>query len=280
MDYLRIFTLSLRQLISLLRNMRKKILEALNTKFPGVSDSKLNRIVDNLVKKIKSEDDIQTAVDEITVELLLDSYGDARANLSRENIIRDYESKHNLKDGKPVGNGENGGEQQGATNQGGAQAQVAGGAAAGNQSGQGEQQLSPEMQLIMNELKALKEQNTTLSSAIATMKAEKVGNTREGILRDLLKNVPEETRSRYLRDYGFMTFDTDDKFNSYIEAIKPEIEKIVTETKQAEAKVGGTKGGGSAAAANGKIDPVLQARINEKQAEQTSPAIVGLPTNS
>ena len=80
--------------------MRKKILEALNTKFPGVSDNKLNRIVDNLVKKIKSEEEIQSAVDEITVESLLDSYGDARANLSRDSIIRDYETKHNLKDGK------------------------------------------------------------------------------------------------------------------------------------------------------------------------------------
>ena len=261
--------------------MRKKILEALNTKFPGVSDSKLNRIVDNLVKKIKSEEEIQSAVDEITVESLLDSYGDARANLSRDSIIRDYETKHNLKDGKPVGKGENGGEQKKATTNEGGGEQVAGGAsAAGGAATGGEGGLSPEMQLIMNELKSMKEQNAQLASSIATMKAEKVGSTREGILRDLLKNVPEDTRARYLRDYGFMSFDTDEKFNSYIDAIKPEIEKIETDTVQQQAHVGGTKGGGSASAAQGKVNPIVQARINEMQAEQTSPAIVGLSTNS
>lgn len=258
--------------------MRKKILEALNTKFPGVSDNKLNRIVDNLLRKIKSEDEILAAVDEITVESLLDSYGDARANLSRDQIIKDYETKHNLKDGKPVGNGENGGEQKTTTGNGGSQVQVAGGTA-GEQNGQGAQ-LSPEMQLIMTELKSMKEQNAQLANSIATMKAEKVGSTREGILRDLLKNVPEEIRSRYLRDYGFMTFDSDEKFNSYIDAIKPEVEKIETETKQQAGQVSGTKGGGSASAANGKVDPIVQARINEKQAEVTSPAIVGLSNQS
>ena len=258
--------------------MRKKILEALNTKFPGVSDNKLNRIVDNLLKKIKAEDEIQAAVDEITVESLLESYGDARADGAQRTAVANYEKKHNLKDGKPVG-GKDGGEQKQATEEGGGTTQVAGGTA-NKAAGQEGAQLSPEMQLIMNELKSMKEQNAQLASSIATMKAEKVGSTRDGILRDLLKNVDEDTRNRYLRDYGFMTFDTDDKFNSYIEAIKPEIEQIETETKQAEAHVGGTKGGGSAAAANGKVDPVVQARIDEKKAELTSPAIVGLSTNS
>ena len=258
--------------------MRKKILEALNTKFPGVSDNKLNRIVDNLLKKIKTEDEIEAAVEEITVESLLESYGDARADGAQRTAVANYEKKHNLKEGKPVGKVENGGEQKPATT-GGSTEQVAGGTAAGNTEGQ-EGKLSPEMQLIMNKLDSLEKQNQTLTSALATMKAEKVGSTREGILRDLLKNIDEDTRNRYLRDYGFMSFDTDDKFNSYIEAIKPEIEKLETAAKQAEAHVGGTKGGGSAAAANGKVDPVVQARIDEKKAEPTSPAIVGLSTNS
>ena len=262
--------------------MRKKILEALNTKFPGVSDSKLNRVVDNLVKKVKSEDVIEAAVDEITVESLLDSYGDARANLSRDSIIRDYETKHGLKDGKPVGgNGENGGEQKdGATGNGGTAQQVAGGAAAGgNAAGEGDK-LSPEMQLIMNKLNSLEQQNQTLTTTINTMKAEKVGSTREQTFRELIKNLSEDSQKRYLRDYGFMSFDTDEKFNAYIEAIKPDIEAEETATKQNEARVGGTKGGGSASAANTKVNPVVQARIDEKKAETASPAIIGLPTNS
>lgn len=254
--------------------MRKKILEALNTKFPGVSDSKLNRIVDNLVKKVKSEDEIADAVDEITVESLLDSYGDARANLSRDSIIRDYEKKHNLKDGKPVGKEDNGGEHEDATKKGGGQ--VADDEAGGKNGGEG---LSPEMKMILGELKALKKQNDTLTSAIATMQTEKVVSTREQQFRDLINDLPEDSKKRYMRDYAFMSFDTDDKFNSYIEAIKPDVEEEVTATKQAEAHVGGTKGGGSAAAAKGKVDPIVQERIDDKKAETTSPAIVGLSAN-
>lgn len=98
------------------------------------------------------------------------------------------------------------------------------------------------MQLVLNELKALREENKTLTASIATIQSEKITDRRMETLTNLLKNVPEETRTRYLRDYGFMSFDTDDKFNSYIDAIKPEIEKIETETKQAEGQVGGTKG--------------------------------------
>lgn len=254
--------------------MRKKILEALNTKFPGVSDNKLNRIVDNLLKKIKTEEEIESAVEDITVESLLESYGDARADGAQRTAVANYEKKHNLKDGKPVEDEGNGGEHKNdTTKNGGATVQVAG---KPGDEGAGEGKLSPEMQIIMNKLNSLEQQNQTLTAALNTMKAEKVGTTREGILRDLLKNVDEDTRNRYLRDYGFMSFDTDDKFNSYIEAIKPEIEKIETSTEQAKALVSSTKGGGSASAAQGKVNPVVQARIDESKAETTSPAIIGL----
>lgn len=256
--------------------MRKKILEALNTKFPGVSDNKLNRIVDNLLKKIKSEDEIQAAVDAITVESLLDSYGDARANLSRDSIIRDYETKHNLKDGKPVESKPSGEPTAAATNTGGGTGQVTGGASAGEQ-GQGGVQLSAEMQVVMQELKAMRAENKTLSETIATMQRDKVTDTRMSTLNNLLKDVPEESRNRYLRDYGYMSFDTDDKFNAYIEAITPEIEKIKTETAQTAAHVGGTKGGGSTTP-TGKVSPQVQARIDDKKAVTATPAIHGLPT--
>lgn len=257
--------------------MRKKILEALNTKFPGVSDNKLKRIVDNIEKKIKSEDEIQAAVDAITVESLLDSYGDARANLSRDNIIRDYETKHNLKDGKPVEVKPGGEQGAAATNAGGGTQQVTGGGAAGEQQQEGVQ-FSPEVQALMNEIKAMREENKTLAASVTSMQREKVSDMRMKKLSDLLNGVPEESRNRYLRDYGYMSFDTDEKFNGYIEAITPEIEKIRTETEQSNAHVGGTKGGGSNTPPSGKVSPQVQARINDKQAVTATPAIHGLPS--
>ena len=111
------------------------------------------------------------------------------------------------------------------------------------------------------------------------MQTEKVTSTREQQFRELIKNLPEDSKKRYMRDYAFMNFDTDDKFNSYLEAIRPDVEEEETATKQAEAHVGGTKGGGSAAAAKGKVDPIVQERIDDKKAETTSPAIVGLSAN-
>lgn len=84
--------------------MRKEILDALKAKFPGVSESILGRIADKLAKTATTAEQVKTAVEGVTMQTLLESYGDSRAteasNTARENAIKDYEEKHGLKDGK------------------------------------------------------------------------------------------------------------------------------------------------------------------------------------
>lgn len=82
--------------------MKKKIQDALATKFEGVSASVLDRIATKLAKTIKNEDEIASAVEDVTLQQIIDGYADARANEATKTAIKNYESKHKLKDGVKV----------------------------------------------------------------------------------------------------------------------------------------------------------------------------------
>ncbi len=62
--------------------MRKEILEALTTKFAGVSATILGRIADKLAKTVTTAEQVKTAVDGVTFQQVLESYGDSRATES------------------------------------------------------------------------------------------------------------------------------------------------------------------------------------------------------
>lgn len=81
--------------------MKKKILDALKTKFEGVSETILDRIATKLAKTASTEDQVATAVEGVTLQQVIESYGDSRATEAQQTAIRNYEAKHNLKDGKP-----------------------------------------------------------------------------------------------------------------------------------------------------------------------------------
>lgn len=103
--------------------MKKELLDALKAKFPGVSDSILGRIADKLAKTVTTAEQVKTAVEGVTIQQVIESYGDSRAteasNTARENAVKDYESRYGLKDGVKTTTTTTGGEQQtgsGATN--------------------------------------------------------------------------------------------------------------------------------------------------------------------
>lgn len=81
--------------------MKKKILEALKTKFEGVSEAILDRIAVKLAKTVSTEDQVATAVEGVTLQQVIESYGDSRATEAQQTAVRNYEAKYNLKDGKP-----------------------------------------------------------------------------------------------------------------------------------------------------------------------------------
>lgn len=90
--------------------MKKKIIEALQTKFPGVEARLLDSLADNLAKKVEKEEDIATLIEGVTFQQVMESYADFRAGqaseTARKNAVSDYEKKYGLKDGQKTSGGE------------------------------------------------------------------------------------------------------------------------------------------------------------------------------
>lgn len=255
--------------------MKKKILEALKTKFTGVKDEVLERIADNLAKTVTDEAGIQTAVDGVTFQQVLDSYGDARANQAQATAVKNYESKYNLKDGKPAaepaggtGGGTPTGTPTGTTNGG---EQGAGAASTAN--------LSPEMKLMMEQFKVMQQNQKTLTDKLTALETEKTANSRKGRFNELLKGAPEKIRTRYEKDFARLSFKDDDDFNSWLDDIKPDIEALSNEHQAAGAAGHAPRGGGKGNP-GGQADPLVAARAAQHaaQAQATAvPVIQGLP---
>ena len=84
--------------------MKEKLLEALRTKFPGRSTTILGRIADKLAKTATTPEQVTTAVEGVTPELIevIESYGDSRATEASTTAVTNYEAKYGLRDGKPT----------------------------------------------------------------------------------------------------------------------------------------------------------------------------------
>ncbi len=82
--------------------MRKEILDALKTKFAGVSETILGGIADKLAASASTAGDVRTVVDGVTFQQVLESYGDSRATGATKTAVLNYEKKYGLKDGEKV----------------------------------------------------------------------------------------------------------------------------------------------------------------------------------
>lgn len=175
--------------------MKRELIEALTAKFEGVSASIIDRIATKLSKTVKTAEDVKTAVDGVTLQQVIESYGDSRAteaaNTARENAVKDYETRHGLKDGKPT---------DGGKPTGGATEPKANG-------GQGDDVPAWAQALI---------------GAVAELKASKTTNDRKQQLNDVIGNVSEPLRKAYER----LPLDklTDEEFATTLSEIKTEVE--------------------------------------------------------
>jgi len=86
--------------------MKEKLLAALKSKFEGVKEATLDRIATKKAGTVTDESQIQSIVDGVTIDTIIESESDYRASQEAKSAskkaIADYESKHKLKDGKPV----------------------------------------------------------------------------------------------------------------------------------------------------------------------------------
>ena len=86
----------------ILKRMKEKILAALKTKFPGVDEAILSRIADKKATGVTDESQVNSIVEGISFQDVLQNYGDFRAGQAQTTSIANYEKKHGLKDGKPI----------------------------------------------------------------------------------------------------------------------------------------------------------------------------------
>ena len=160
--------------------MRKEILDALKAKFTGVSDAILGRIADKLAKTATTAEQVATAVEGVTFQQVLESYGDSRATEAQQTAVSNYEKKHGLKDGK----------------------QVKGGASAehndepDNQHGNGDNDTPAWAKAIIDGQKSL-------SDRLAAIEGDKVTASRKQKFDAIIGKLPEDLRKPYARSrYG------------------------------------------------------------------------------
>lgn len=178
--------------------MYKEILEALKTKYVGVSETILDRVARNLAKTVTKSEDVQTAVDGVTFQQVLDSYGDSRATDATKTAVANYEKKHGLKDGKSV--------------------------AAETTTTTEETPAVETQEDAPAWAKAIVQSVKTLSDTVATMQGAELNKSRKQKLDEIIAPLSELQRKGYerinLKDLK------DDEFDNLLTEIKGEVGEI------------------------------------------------------
>lgn len=242
------------------------ILAALQTKFIGVDAKILGRIAKKYAKTATgtTEADAKTIVDGITFQQVLESHADYRATEAQKTAVANYESKHNLRDGKPIEQPQ----QQNTQPQTSQQEQNS--QTAGQQGGQPEEKVPAWAQQMMADNKALREE-------LQSYKTERTQNSRLERFREAIKGAPDKVKARYEKDFARLTFKDDADFDSYLEEIAPDITAMAALSPRNGAAVGapfGSQGSNTAAS------ELVKARFEAAAKAEVAPAIAGLPTTN
>lgn len=194
--------------------MKQLILNALKTKFAGVSEQILDRVATKLVQTVTTAEQVQTAVDGVTFQQVLESYGDSRATQATQTAVHNYETKYGLKDGAKV---------------------------------QTEQQTPPETpptpptgggtdNAVAQALAQLLEQNKKLNERLDRMDADRTTATRKQQISALIEKLPENLRKAYSRTP--VDGMTDEQFQTLVGEITTEVGDITSSINQKGAVFG------------------------------------------
>ena len=187
-------------------DMYKEILEQLKTKFSGVSEKILDRIAKKLAETVTKSEDVKTAVDGVTFQEVLESYGDSRATDATKTAVLNYEKKHGLKDGVKVD-----------TQQ---QQQV---------------EIKPDENTPAWAV-ALANSVKTLTEEVSHIKTERVASTRRQQMTEVLAKLPENLRKGYER-IDLEKID-DEAFSGLLAEVTGEVGEIVKDTSAKGAAFG------------------------------------------
>ncbi len=187
--------------------MKQKILDALKAKFEGVSDAILDRIATKLATTVTTDDQVKTAVEGYTWQQVIEGYGDSRATEAQRTAITNYETKHKLKDGKPV-NQEPPKPNTPPT----------------------PEPNDPKPDDMPAWAKTLLDTNKQLTERLNTMEAQRLTTDRKKQLNDVIAKLPAALRKGYERTNvdGLK----DEEFTQLLTDITGEVDGIVKQTQQ------------------------------------------------
>lgn len=197
--------------------MKKNLITALATKFEGVDAKILSRIADKIMsdKTIETDEDVNSAVEEVTFADVLKHYGDSRATEATRKAVSNYEKKHGIKDGKPIELKEqedDDDDPDGTKNKSTSKSQES------------------ELTKLIKQMSAKMDEQ---AAEIKQLKLGKVAESREKVLNNVIKDLKESQQKPYRR-YTLDSF-TDEEFDEFIEEITGEVADLVKENKASEA---------------------------------------------
>lgn len=83
--------------------MKQKLIDGLTTKFQGVDTSIINRVASKLSETVKTEEDVTTSIEGVTLQYLLNSYADSRVSEATHTAIRNERKKLGFdENGNPI----------------------------------------------------------------------------------------------------------------------------------------------------------------------------------
>lgn len=225
--------------------MKQQILDALKARFSGVSDAILSRIADKLAKTTTTAEQVATAVEGVTFQQVLESYGDSRATEASTTAVKNYETKYNLKDGKA--------------------GEVGVPPAAG---GAGQQTTPPAGgESVPSWAQAILDSNKAMADRLNKMETEKTTNNRRQQLNAIVEKLPENLRKAYQRT-SVETLN-DEEFNSLITEVGTEVESIASDINAKGAVFGRPANQGGATNSKGQLTEEQMKVISSREATPT-----------
>lgn len=189
--------------------MQQDILQALKTRFEGVSDKILQRLADKLQKQ-PNQDGLgaQDIANQVTMQQLLEYYGDQRATEAQQTAVKNYEKKLQQTNQTTEG--------QSTTNQ------------AEPQNLKTSKATQADPAEVPAWAKSLVEQVKTLNQRFDAVEQEKQERTRRDQMEELIKGLPKTMQQAYrriqLKDLS------DEDFNQLKEDVTQEAAQILQET--------------------------------------------------
>ena len=188
--------------------MKQKILEALRTKFAGLSDEMLEGMVNKLAKTITDEDAIDTTIEGVSIAEVIDIYKDRKVTEG----VKAYE-KNRSKQPKKTTTSQDGDDDK--------------------NTGEGEDK----MDKFFDMMKAMQ-------AEIKALKTDKLTSSRKEKFDALLKDVPENLKKAFIKDFSRLTFKDDEEYEEWLEEKKADITELCKDyNEKGASSTPPTKGG-------------------------------------